>query len=59
MTTKYMNQENGKIAYDDAGQGLLVVCPIPGRCTRGVSLPDPTARVGWVSSCQSGCARDG
>jgi len=26
MTTKYMNQENGKIAYDDAGNGPLVVC---------------------------------
>jgi len=26
MTTKYLKQENGKIAYDDAGEGPLVVC---------------------------------
>ena len=26
MTTKYLNQENGKIAYDDAGEGPLVLC---------------------------------
>ena len=26
MTTKYLDQENGKIAYDDAGSGPLVVC---------------------------------
>jgi len=26
MTTKYLNQGNGKIAYDDAGSGPLVVC---------------------------------
>jgi pimeloyl-ACP methyl ester carboxylesterase len=26
MTTKYLTQENGKIAYDDAGDGPLVVC---------------------------------
>ena len=26
MTTKYLHQENGKIAYDDAGNGPLVVC---------------------------------
>jgi pimeloyl-ACP methyl ester carboxylesterase len=26
MTSKYLNQENGKIAYDDAGDGPLVVC---------------------------------
>jgi pimeloyl-ACP methyl ester carboxylesterase len=26
MTTKYLNQENGKIAYDDAGNGPLVIC---------------------------------
>jgi pimeloyl-ACP methyl ester carboxylesterase len=26
MTTKYLNQENGKIAYDDSGVGPLVVC---------------------------------
>lgn len=26
MATKYLNHENGKIAYDDAGEGPLVVC---------------------------------
>jgi len=26
MITKYMNQENGRIAYEDAGNGPLVVC---------------------------------
>ena len=26
MATKYLNQENGKIAYDDTGSGPLVVC---------------------------------
>ena len=26
MTTKYLSQGNGKIAYDDAGNGPLVVC---------------------------------
>ena len=26
MTTKYFEQENGKIAYDDTGEGPLVVC---------------------------------
>lgn len=26
MSTKYLNHENGKIAYDDAGSGPLVVC---------------------------------
>ena len=26
MATKYLNVENGKIAYDDAGDGPLVVC---------------------------------
>jgi pimeloyl-ACP methyl ester carboxylesterase len=26
MATKYLNQKNGKIAYDDAGDGPLVVC---------------------------------
>ena len=26
MTTKYLNQDSGKIAYDDAGNGPLVVC---------------------------------
>ncbi len=26
MATKYLNQENGKIAYDDTGNGPLVVC---------------------------------
>ena len=26
MNTKFLNQENGKIAYDDQGQGPLVVC---------------------------------
>lgn len=26
MATKYLNQGDGKIAYDDAGQGPLVVC---------------------------------
>ena len=26
MTTNYLNRENGKIAYDDAGNGPLVVC---------------------------------
>jgi pimeloyl-ACP methyl ester carboxylesterase len=26
MTTKYLNNENGKIAYDDVGHGPLVVC---------------------------------
>lgn len=26
MTTKYLNQESGKIAYDDIGNGPLVIC---------------------------------
>jgi len=26
MSTKYLNQANGKIAYDDAGNGPLVIC---------------------------------
>lgn len=26
MTTKYLKQENGKIAYDDTGEGPLIVC---------------------------------
>ncbi|MFL7869091.1 MAG: alpha/beta fold hydrolase, partial [Anaerolineales bacterium] len=26
MATKYLNRENGKIAYDEAGNGPLVVC---------------------------------
>lgn len=26
MTTKYLNQKNGQIAYDDEGKGPLVVC---------------------------------
>ena len=26
MTTKYLEQENGRIAYDDTGEGSLVVC---------------------------------
>jgi pimeloyl-ACP methyl ester carboxylesterase len=26
MATKYFQQENGKIAYDDTGEGPLVVC---------------------------------
>jgi pimeloyl-ACP methyl ester carboxylesterase len=26
MATKFLNHENGKIAYDDAGEGPLVVC---------------------------------
>jgi pimeloyl-ACP methyl ester carboxylesterase len=26
MTTKYVQQENGKIAYDDRGEGPLVIC---------------------------------
>ena len=26
MTTKFLNHENGKIAYDDTGKGPLVVC---------------------------------
>jgi pimeloyl-ACP methyl ester carboxylesterase len=26
MTTKYLEQENGRIAYDDTGEGPLVVC---------------------------------
>jgi pimeloyl-ACP methyl ester carboxylesterase len=26
MTTKYLQQENGKVAYDDEGNGPLVVC---------------------------------
>ena len=26
MATKYLNQEKGKIAYDDQGDGPLVIC---------------------------------
>ena len=26
MNTKYLNQENGRIAYDDQGEGSLVIC---------------------------------
>ena len=60
MTTKYLKQENGQIAYDDQGSGPLVICvPSMGDMRGEYRFLDPSTRLGWISGSEHGCARDG
>ena len=60
MATKYLNQSNGKIAYDDAGNGPLVVCvPSMGDVRGEYRFLIPATGRGWLPSCEHGCTRPG